>query len=108
MAIKAIIELKAHPGKRDELKAFIDNLVATYGPGGPGFIRSTRYEVLGDPDRLVEIAEWESVEAREAHILVGNGTKLFKDGRPELKLKLVSIKQFDKGLSQLHYRRADK
>lgn len=38
-------------------------------------------------------------------ILVGNGTKLFKDGRPELKLQLVSTKQFDKGLTQLHYRR---
>lgn len=41
-------------------------------------------------------------------ILVGNGTKLFKDGRPELKLELVSTKQFDKGLTQLHYRREDK
>ena len=41
-------------------------------------------------------------------ILVGNGTKLFKDGRPEQKLELVSTKQFDKGLTQLHYKRADK
>ncbi len=41
-------------------------------------------------------------------ILVGNGTKLFKDGRPEQKLELVSVKQFDKGLVQLHYKRADK
>lgn len=41
-------------------------------------------------------------------ILVGNGTKLFKDGRPVLKLELVSTKQFDKGLTQLHYKRADK
>lgn len=41
-------------------------------------------------------------------ILVGNGTKLFKDGRPELKLELVSTKQFDKGLTQLHYKHADK
>jgi dihydrofolate reductase len=39
-------------------------------------------------------------------ILVGNGTKLFKDGRPEQKLELVSTKQFEKGLTQLHYRRA--
>lgn len=38
-------------------------------------------------------------------ILVGNGTKLFKDGRPEQKLELVSTKQFEKGLTQLHYRR---
>lgn len=41
-------------------------------------------------------------------ILVGNGTKLFKDGRPELKLELVSTKHFDKGLTQLHYKRTDK
>ena len=40
-------------------------------------------------------------------ILVGNGTKLFKDGRPEKKLELVSVKSFDKGLTQLHYKRAD-
>ena len=36
-------------------------------------------------------------------ILVGNGTKLFNDGRPELKLELMSTKQFNKGLTQLHY-----
>jgi dihydrofolate reductase len=38
-------------------------------------------------------------------ILVGNGVKLFKDGRPELKLELISTKQFEKGLVQLHYKR---
>lgn len=68
MAIKAIIELQAHPGKRDELKAFIENLVATHGPGGPGFIRSARFEVLDNPDRLIEMADWESAEARETHM----------------------------------------
>lgn len=40
-------------------------------------------------------------------ILVGNGTKLFKDDRPEQKLELVSVKSFDKGLTQIHYKRAD-
>lgn len=39
-------------------------------------------------------------------IFVGNGTKLFTDGRPEQKLTLVSVKSFDKGLTQLHYKRA--
>ena len=38
-------------------------------------------------------------------ILVGNGTKLFKDGRPEQILELVSTKQFDTGLTQLHYKK---
>lgn len=40
-------------------------------------------------------------------ILLGNGTKLFNDGRPEQKLELVSTKQYDKGLTQLHYKRTD-
>jgi dihydrofolate reductase len=39
-------------------------------------------------------------------ILLGDGIKLFNDGRPELKLELLSSKQFDKGLAQLHYKRA--
>jgi dihydrofolate reductase len=36
-------------------------------------------------------------------ILVGNGTRLFKDGRPEQQLELLNIKTFDTGLTQLHY-----
>ena len=38
-------------------------------------------------------------------ILVGNGTRLFKDGRPEQQLELLDTKTFDTGLTQLHYRR---
>lgn len=38
-------------------------------------------------------------------VLVGSGTRLFKDGRPLQKLELVDTKQFDTGLIQLHYRR---
>lgn len=41
-------------------------------------------------------------------VLVGDGKKLFKDGRPEQSLKLKSTKHFDTGLVQLHYKRADK
>ncbi len=37
-------------------------------------------------------------------ILVGSGTKLFKDGRPEQKLDLISTKQYEKGLTQLHFK----
>lgn len=36
--------------------------------------------------------------------MLGSGTRLFKDGRPEQKLKLLSTKQFEKGLTQLHYK----
>lgn len=38
-------------------------------------------------------------------VLVGDGTRLFKDGRPEQELELVNTKTFDTGLTQLHYRR---
>jgi dihydrofolate reductase len=38
-------------------------------------------------------------------ILLGDGTKLFKDGRPEQLLEFVTAKTFDTGLTQLHYKR---
>ena len=37
-------------------------------------------------------------------VLVGSGTKLFNDGRPEQKLQLIKVTKFDAGLVQLHYR----
>lgn len=36
-------------------------------------------------------------------ILLGNGTRLFKDGRPEQTLEFVTARAFDTGLMQLHY-----
>ena len=68
MSIKVIVELQAHPGKRPALAHWLDSLVTTQAPTQAGFLGSTRYEVLDDPDRLIEIAEWESVEAREKHM----------------------------------------
>ena len=41
-------------------------------------------------------------------VLLGNGTRLFKDGRPEQLLELVNSKTFDTGLTQLHYKRKRK
>jgi dihydrofolate reductase len=40
-------------------------------------------------------------------ILLGEGVRLFKDGRPEQKLKFVNTSPFKSGLVQLHYERAD-
>lgn len=68
MAIKVIVELQAKPGGRDQLRGFLDNLLLTQGANQPGFLGSTRYEVLDNPDMLIEIAEWESVEARQTHM----------------------------------------
>jgi dihydrofolate reductase len=38
-------------------------------------------------------------------VLLGEGIRLFKDGRPEQQLKLVGTKTFDTGLTQVHYKR---
>jgi dihydrofolate reductase len=38
-------------------------------------------------------------------VLVGGGTRLFQDNRPEQKLELVNAKIFETGLTQLHYKR---
>jgi dihydrofolate reductase len=38
-------------------------------------------------------------------ILLGEGVRLFKDGRPEQKLEFLGAKTFDTGLVQLHYGR---
>ena len=50
MAIKAIVELQARPGERVELKSLLESVAATLGQGEPGFLGSTRYEVLDNPD----------------------------------------------------------
>jgi quinol monooxygenase YgiN len=66
MTIKVIVELHAKPGRRAELKSLVESVAEKYGPGQPGFLGSTRYEVLDNPDILVEIADWASVEVRAA------------------------------------------
>ena len=38
-------------------------------------------------------------------VLLGKGTRLFKDGRPEQILEFTEAKTFDTGLVQLHYKR---
>ena len=66
MTIKVIVELQARPGKRPELTHLLESVAARLGPSTPGFMGSTRYEVLDNPDILVEIADWESAEGRAA------------------------------------------
>ena len=78
MAIKVIIELQAKPGKRAELKSLLESMVAEHGPSQSGFLGSTRYEVLDNPDMLVEIADWESAEARVAHMQESAATGVYK------------------------------
>ena len=78
MAIKVIVELQARPGMRGELLSLIERIVAEQGPTQRGFLGSTRYEVLDNPDTLIEIAEWESAEARAAHMEGAAATGAYK------------------------------
>jgi len=39
-------------------------------------------------------------------ILLGNGISLFNNSRPQVRLKLISTKTYNKGLVQLHYLKA--
>ncbi len=68
MAIRVIVELKALPGRRDELTSLMESLIATQGAAQIGLLGSKRYEVLDDSDTVVEIADWESAEARMRHM----------------------------------------
>jgi quinol monooxygenase YgiN len=68
MTIKVVVELQARPGVRAELKSLLASISATTGPQAPGVLGSTVYEVIDNPDGLVEIAEWESAEAQAAAV----------------------------------------
>lgn len=62
--IKVIVELHAKPGRRTELKSLLESVVAKYGSVQAGFLGSLRFEVIDNPDIVVEIADWESAEVR--------------------------------------------
>lgn len=66
MTIKVIVELQAKAGCRAALMSLLEGVLAEYGPDQGGFLGSTRYAVLDNPDIVVEIADWESAEARAA------------------------------------------
>jgi hypothetical protein len=66
VGIKVIVELHAKPGKLAELKSLLESVAAKYGSGQPSFLGSLRYEVLDNPNILVEIADWASAEVRAA------------------------------------------
>jgi quinol monooxygenase YgiN len=78
VAIKVIVELQAKPGGRAELKSLMEEIVADQGPSQNGFLGSIRYEVLDNPDTLIEIADWESADARMAHMQESAATGVYK------------------------------
>lgn len=68
MAVKVIVEFHARPGRRTDLQRMMEDVGEKFGPvmrerGALGF---ALYEVLDNPDMILEIAEWETAAAREA------------------------------------------
>jgi quinol monooxygenase YgiN len=67
MAVKAISEFTIQPGRREEFVRLFESLMAQHFESmrAAGGHSATIYVVVDDPDRAVEISEWESAEARE-------------------------------------------
>jgi quinol monooxygenase YgiN len=67
VTIKAIGEFTVQPGRREEFVSLFESLVAQHMPSmrAAGCLDSTLFAVADDPDKAVEIADWESAEARD-------------------------------------------
>ena len=67
MAVKAISEFTIQPDRRDEFVRLFESLVAQHFEPmrAAGCHSATIYVVVDDPDKAVEISEWELAEARE-------------------------------------------
>ncbi len=78
VAIKVIVELQAKPGGRAALKSLMEQIVAEQGSNQGGFLGSTRYEALDNPDLLIEIADWESADSRMTHLRESAATGVYE------------------------------
>jgi heme-degrading monooxygenase HmoA len=68
MGITVVVEFQAKPGARAELRSVLENISGTYATSLAGFLGSTVYDQVDDPEGLVEIAEWESADAQAAGV----------------------------------------
>ena len=68
VAIKSIVKFTVQPGRRDEFVSLFEGLVSQHLSTlrAAGCLDSTLYTVVDEPDMAVEIADWESAEARDA------------------------------------------
>jgi dihydrofolate reductase len=81
-----------------ELKTLLKELKAKQGKnifcdGGSEIVNQLLMEKLFD-ELIISVVP----------IIIGNGIRLFKDGRPEQKLELLSVKNYASGLVQMHYK----
>jgi quinol monooxygenase YgiN len=67
MPVKAISEFTIQADRRDEFVRMFESLVARHFESmrAAGCHSATIHVVVGDPDKAVEISEWESAEKRE-------------------------------------------
>ena len=68
MVIKAISVFTVQPARRQEFLSLFESLVAQHQSSirAAGCSASTLFAVVDDPDKAVEISDWESAEARDA------------------------------------------
>jgi quinol monooxygenase YgiN len=68
MTVKVIVELTVQPGRRDEFVALLRGLMAQHSSSmhAAGWQGSTLHAVVDDPDKVIEISDWDSAEARDA------------------------------------------
>ncbi len=96
MTSKTIIEMEAKSGQRDELlKVLLE--MHEQRRNAPGFIGFSRYEVIDDPDKIIEITEWTSAEARQAWLEKSMSSGIFQRLIQTLKqpFKAVTVRQID-------------
>jgi quinol monooxygenase YgiN len=67
MTVKAVSEFTIQPDRLDEFVRLFESLVERHFDAmrAAGCSSATIYVVVDDPDRAVEISEWESAEARQ-------------------------------------------
>ena len=65
MAIKSIVEMKAKPGRRDELLSTLQQMQMS-AADVPGFIAAQHYRNIEDEDTVIGIYDWKSEEERVA------------------------------------------
>ena len=68
MAVKAINKFTVQPGRRHEFVSLFESLVSLHMSSlrSAGCSDCTLYTVADEPDTAVEIADWESADARDA------------------------------------------
>ncbi len=65
MAIKSIVEMKAKPGRRDELLSTLQKMQMS-ADDAPGFIAAHHYRHFEEEDTIIGIYDWASNEERLA------------------------------------------